>query len=95
MGRFSDRWDEKYPAISPSRRKDWDRLTVFLVIELPYKLQLHSLFDSPVDVPKPPNPPKPLCPLDGIVRDSSQWTNIFNLYIPESSRFMSAIIVII
>lgn len=26
---FSERWDAKYPAISPSWRKDWDRLTVF------------------------------------------------------------------
>ena len=29
LERFSERWDEKYPAISPSWRKDWDRLTVF------------------------------------------------------------------
>ena len=29
MDRFSDRWDDKYPAISPSWRKDWERLTVF------------------------------------------------------------------
>jgi transposase-like protein len=29
MDRFSERWDEKYPAISPSWRKDWERLTVF------------------------------------------------------------------
>ena len=26
---FSERWDAKYPAISPSWRKDWERLTVF------------------------------------------------------------------
>jgi putative transposase len=26
---FSRRWDEKYPAISPSWRADWERLTVF------------------------------------------------------------------
>jgi putative transposase len=26
---FSARWDEKYPAISPSWRADWERLTVF------------------------------------------------------------------
>lgn len=26
---FSKRWDEKYPAISPSWRADWERLTVF------------------------------------------------------------------
>jgi putative transposase len=26
---FSTRWDEKYPAISPSWRADWERLTVF------------------------------------------------------------------
>ena len=26
---FSDRWDDKYPAISPSWRQDWERLTVF------------------------------------------------------------------
>lgn len=26
---FSQRWDEKYPAISPSWRADWQRLTVF------------------------------------------------------------------
>ena len=26
---FSTRWDEKYPAISPSWRADWGRLTVF------------------------------------------------------------------
>ena len=26
---FSDLWDAKYPAISPSWRADWDRLTVF------------------------------------------------------------------
>ena len=27
--RFGDKWDEKYPAISPSWKADWDRLTVF------------------------------------------------------------------
>jgi putative transposase len=27
--RFSERWDAKYPAISPSWRADWQRLTVF------------------------------------------------------------------
>lgn len=27
--RFCDKWDEKYPAISPSWKADWDRLTVF------------------------------------------------------------------
>lgn len=27
--RFSERWDAKYPAISPSWRADWHRLTVF------------------------------------------------------------------
>lgn len=26
---FSERWDDKYPAISPSWRADWPRLTVF------------------------------------------------------------------
>lgn len=26
---FSERWDSKYPAISPSWRADWERLTVF------------------------------------------------------------------
>ena len=26
---FADRWDTKYPAISPSWLADWDRLTVF------------------------------------------------------------------
>jgi len=26
---FSERWDAKYPAISPSWRADWERLTVF------------------------------------------------------------------
>ena len=26
---FADRWDEKYPAISPAWRADWERLTVF------------------------------------------------------------------
>jgi putative transposase len=26
---FSERWDAKYPAISPSWRVDWQRLTVF------------------------------------------------------------------
>jgi hypothetical protein len=26
---FSERWDAKYPAISPSWRADWTRLTVF------------------------------------------------------------------
>lgn len=26
---FSERWDSKYPAISPSWKKDWERLTVF------------------------------------------------------------------
>ena len=26
---FSDKWDGQYPAISPSWRADWDRLTVF------------------------------------------------------------------
>lgn len=29
LDRFSSRWDAKYPAISPSWRTDWDRLTVF------------------------------------------------------------------
>jgi transposase-like protein len=29
LERFSERWDTKYPAISPSWRKDWERLTVF------------------------------------------------------------------
>lgn len=29
LERFSERWDEKYPAISPSWRADWERLTVF------------------------------------------------------------------
>lgn len=29
LERFSARWDEKYPAISPSWRADWSRLTVF------------------------------------------------------------------
>jgi putative transposase len=29
LERFGQRWDEKYPAISPSWRGDWQRLTVF------------------------------------------------------------------
>jgi putative transposase len=29
LERFADRWDTKYPAISPSWLADWDRLTVF------------------------------------------------------------------
>src|SRR5690606_12275038 len=29
LERCSERWDEKYPAISPSWRADWQRLTVF------------------------------------------------------------------
>jgi transposase-like protein len=29
LDKFSDTWDAKYPAISPSWRADWDRLTVF------------------------------------------------------------------
>jgi hypothetical protein len=29
LERFSARWDEKYPAISPSWRADWERLSVF------------------------------------------------------------------
>jgi putative transposase len=29
LERFSERWDEKYPAISPSWRADWPRLSVF------------------------------------------------------------------
>lgn len=29
LDKFSDTWDAKYPAISPSWRTDWDRLTVF------------------------------------------------------------------
>jgi putative transposase len=29
LERFSERWDAKYPAISPSWRVDWSRLTVF------------------------------------------------------------------
>jgi len=29
LERFSARWDGKYPAISPSWRADWQRLTVF------------------------------------------------------------------
>ena len=29
LDRFSENWDAKYPAISPSWRADWERLTVF------------------------------------------------------------------
>ncbi|MBI4215696.1 MAG: IS256 family transposase [Parcubacteria group bacterium] len=29
LERFAMRWDDKYPAISPSWRADWERLTVF------------------------------------------------------------------
>lgn len=29
LERFSEKWDTKYPAISPSWRADWERLTVF------------------------------------------------------------------
>jgi transposase-like protein len=29
LERFSERWDDKYPAIAPSWRADWQRLTVF------------------------------------------------------------------
>lgn len=29
LDKFSDTWDAKYPAISPSWRSDWERLTVF------------------------------------------------------------------
>lgn len=29
LERFSERWDDKYPAISPSWRADWHRLTIF------------------------------------------------------------------
>jgi transposase-like protein len=29
LERFSERWDDKYPAISPSWRADWPRLSVF------------------------------------------------------------------
>lgn len=29
LERFSERWDDKYPAITPSWRVDWQRLTVF------------------------------------------------------------------
>lgn len=29
LERFATRWDSKYPAISPSWRADWERLTVF------------------------------------------------------------------
>lgn len=29
LDRFADRWDAKYPAISPSWRANWSRLTVF------------------------------------------------------------------
>lgn len=29
LERFSQRWDDKYPAITPSWRVDWQRLTVF------------------------------------------------------------------
>ncbi len=29
LNRFSEKWDYKYPAISPSWRSDWERLTVF------------------------------------------------------------------
>lgn len=29
LDRFALRWDDKYPAISPSWRTDWERLTVF------------------------------------------------------------------
>ena len=30
LERFADRWDAKYPAISPSWLADWDRLTMLL-----------------------------------------------------------------
>lgn len=30
LERFADRWDAKYPAISPSWLADWDQLTRFL-----------------------------------------------------------------
>lgn len=29
LEQFSEKWDNQYPAISPSWRTDWDRLTVF------------------------------------------------------------------
>jgi transposase-like protein len=29
LDRFSQTWDAKYPAISPSWRSEWERLTVF------------------------------------------------------------------
>jgi transposase-like protein len=29
LERFAEKWDERYPAISPSWRADWERLTVF------------------------------------------------------------------
>jgi transposase-like protein len=29
LERFAERWDEKYPAITPAWRADWTRLTVF------------------------------------------------------------------
>ncbi|MBU2634820.1 MAG: IS256 family transposase [Nanoarchaeota archaeon] len=29
LERFAEKWDARYPAISPSWRADWDRLTVF------------------------------------------------------------------
>lgn len=29
LERFTEKWDARYPAISPSWRADWDRLTVF------------------------------------------------------------------
>lgn len=38
LERFSERWDAKYPAISPAWRRDWERLTVF--------------FDYPPDIRK-------------------------------------------
>jgi transposase-like protein len=38
LERFADKWDSKYPAISPRWRADWGRLTVF--------------FDYPPDIRK-------------------------------------------
>ena len=29
LERFAERWDAKYPAVSPSWLADWDRLRVF------------------------------------------------------------------
>lgn len=42
LARFSERWDAKYPAIGPSWRADWDRLTVFFDYSPPIRKVIYT-----------------------------------------------------